>query len=136
MKKTIALISVVFVLSGCSLLNAYKTSKYDDGEYFTVNQVRTVAQMAKPYCDEQYLDYSWVERIYVSSLVATNYTQYIPKNETSHILLKGLHEIVLGFKSHYEENAGQISRNYCRLKLEQIHRSAEKIQQVIGSKNR
>ena len=136
MKKTIAIISAVFSLSGCSLLDAYKTSKYDSNEYFSVNQIRTIAEIAEPYCDTGTIDYSLIRQIYISSSLAVNYTQYLPRNEDSYELLKGLHNLVVGFKTQYDNENGQISKTYCSLKLNSIKRSAEKIQQVIGSKSR
>lgn len=136
MKKTIAIISAVFILSGCSLLDAYKTSKFDGNEYFSVNQIRTIAEIAEPYCDTGTIDYSLIRQIYVSSSLAVNYTQYLPENEDSHELLKGLHTLIVGFKTQYDNKGGKISKAYCNLKLNSIKRSAEKIQQVIGSKSR
>ena len=135
MKKTITLISVILILSGCSVIDAYRTSKYDNNEYMSVTQIKTISQISIPFCDARVFNYALVDQLYNSSMFAVNYTQHIPRNEDTHNLLVDLHNLILNFKARYD-TGGNVSNTYCRLKLKQISAAAEQMQRVIGSKTR
>jgi len=135
MKKTIATISVALLLSGCTVLESLKLAKFDTNEYGSVVDLRSYAQVVTPFCDEQVFDYDLVMQLHMLSTSMFNYAQFLPNNDDTIEMVKALHEIVQQFKAKYDTQ-GFVSNNYCRLKLQQIERSARRIQEAIGSKNR
>ena len=135
MKKTIATISVALLLSGCTVLESLKLAKFDTNEYSSVVDLRSYAQVVTPFCDEQVFDYDLVMQLHMLSTSMFNYAQFLPNNDDTIEMVKALHEIVQQFKTKYDTQ-GFVSNNYCRLKLQQIERSARRIQEAIGSKNR
>lgn len=135
MKKTIATISVALLLSGCTVLESLKLAKFDTNEYGSVVDLRSYAQVVTPFCDEQVFDYDLVMQLHMLSTSMFNYAQFLPNNDDTIEMVKALHEIVQQFKTKYDTQ-GFVSNNYCRLKLQQIERSARRIQEAIGSKNR
>ncbi len=135
MKKTITAISVSFLLSSCAVLDTMKLAKFDANEYRSVVDLRSYAQIITPFCDEKYFDYELVMRLHMLSTSMFNYAQFLPNNDDTIEMVKTLHEIVRQFKSKYD-SSGFVSQNYCRLKLQQIERSARRIQETIGGKNR
>ena len=56
MKKTIATISIVLLLSGCTVLDSLRLAKFDTNEYSSVVDLRSYAQVVIPFCDEEYFD--------------------------------------------------------------------------------
>ena len=135
MKKTIAIISVSFLLSSCAVLDTLKLSKFDANEYRSVVDLRSFAQTVVPYCDEEFFDYDYVLQLNYFSLNMFNYVQFLPNNDDTIEMVRALHELVQQFKAKYDTEEF-VSHNYCRLKLQQIERSARKIQKAIGGKNR
>ena len=116
MKKS--LLIVVALLSGCSLWMA----NYDTNEYSLVNKVRTIASTG---------DCSKREELYLTTLELKNFSQYIPRNQASIGLNDNLFTMVDDL--HKKENPSAV---FCKLKLENITKTAETIQQVTGSKPR
>ena len=135
MKKTIATISIVLLLSGCTVLDSLRLAKFDTNEYSSVVDLRSYAQVVIPFCDEEYFDYDLVMQLHMLSTSMFNYAQFLPNNDDTVEMVKALHEIVQQFKAKYDTQE-YVSNNYCRLKLQQIERSARRIQETIGSKNR
>ena len=135
MKKTIAIISVSFLLSSCAVLDTLKLSKFDQNEYRSVVDLRSFAQTVVPYCDEEFFDYDYVLQLNYFSLNMFNYVQFLPNNDDTIEMVRALYELVQQFKAKYDTEEF-VSHNYCRLKLQQIERSARKIQKAIGGKNR
>ena len=135
MKKTIAIISISFLLSSCAILDTMKLAKFDANEYRSVVDLRSYAQIVTPFCEEQIFDYELVMRLHMLSTSMFNYVQFLPNNDDTIEMVKALHEIVQQFKTKYDTQ-GFVSNNYCRLKLQQIERSTRRIQEAIGSKNR
>ena len=135
MKKTIAIISVSFLLSSCAVLDTLKLSKFDQNEYRSVVDLRSFAQTVVPYCDEEFFDYDYVLQLNYFSLNMFNYVQFLPNNDDTIEMVRALHQLVQQFKAKYDTEEF-VSHNYCRLKLQQIERSARRIQEAIGGKNR
>ena len=135
MKKTIAIISVSFLLSSCAILDTMKLAKFDANEYRSVVDLRSFAQTVVPYCDEEFFDYDYVLQLNYFSLNMFNYVQFLPNNDDTIEMVRALHELVQQFKAKYDTEEF-VSHNYCRLKLQQIERSARRIQEAIGGKNR
>jgi len=124
MKKLI-LACVFFTLTGCATITDIAfPSKYDVNEYMLVNKVRTMAQFGT--CDK-----FTVNMMYVTSLELKNYSQHLPRDKASYNMEQGLFTIVE--ELHKKENPSPV---YCKAKLNIIEQSAERIQQVTGSKPR
>ena len=123
--KKILLVCAFFALTGCSTLENLWVASYDTNEYLLVNKIRTISQLKK--CDE----FS-VNILYSSTLELKNFSQYLPRNKQSIELNEDLFKIV----DELHNKPQPISAVYCQAKLNIIERSAERIQQVTGSKPR
>jgi len=123
MKKL--LLCCLLVLSGCATVtDIVFSSKYDVNEYMLVNKVRTMAQFGT--CDK-----FTINMMYVTSLELKNYSQHLPRDKASYDMEQGLFTIVE--ELYKKENPSPV---YCKAKLNIIEITAEKIQQVTGSKPR
>jgi hypothetical protein len=114
-------------LSGCALLDIYNLSSYDTNEYALVNKVRTIAQTSK-VCDEV-----TVKNLYLTTVELNNFSQYVKGNNSSNIKMnEGLLKIV----TELYDREQPVPSAYCKAKLNIIGISAERIQQVTGSKQK
>jgi hypothetical protein len=118
--KKILITSTFVILSGCSLWMA----GYDSSEYMLVNKIRTTAELGN--CEP-----TTINSLYVTTTEFKNFAQYIPRNQATIDLSKNLYTLV--DELHKKENP---SPAYCKIKLNIIAKSAEQIQQVVGSKPR
>ena len=128
--KKLLVISLVCLVTGCSTVqdkmeNIFAAG-YDNNEYALVNKVRTIAQTAKT------CDVNTVNDLYFVTKELQNYSQYIPRNKQSIELNKDLLRLVVELYDK-EQPIGQV---YCKAKLNIVEKSAERIQQVTGSKSR
>jgi hypothetical protein len=134
MKKISTLFFVVF-LNGCTLYDAYFMAKYDTTEYSLINQVKTKAQVAEESCNNQILVVSQVNDLYITSLEFKNFTSNIPHNEDAIKLSTKLFTLTKDTRDYFNK-ADKISVIFCKAKLQQIEKSADTIQQALGSKPR
>jgi hypothetical protein len=128
--KKLLVISLVCIITGCASVqdkveNIFSAG-YDNNEYGLVNKVRTIAQTAKT-CDT-----STVNDLYFVTTELKNYSQYIPRNKQSIALNQDLYTIV----SELYNKEQPIGAFYCKSKLNIVEKTAERIQQVTGSKSR
>lgn len=142
LKKKLSLLiasSSVVLLSGCSTLtnlyDAYFMAGYDTNEYSLITNIRTTSELSIVYCDDQEKSKAIFDNLYFKSVEFKNFTQYIPDNENANKLSADLVKLTEQGKELYNKGS-DVSAGFCKLKLNQINRSAEKIQQVIGSKTR
>lgn len=133
--KKFLIIPLIMMLNGCVVFDAYFMAKYDTTEYSLVNQVRTKAQIAEENCSNQLLVITQVNDLYNSSLEFKNFTVYIPHNEDSVKMSDKLFTLTKDTKDYFNK-AEKISPIFCKAKLQQIVKSADTIQQAIGSKPR
>lgn len=119
MKKLI--LSLVALLSGCSILFV---AHYDNNEYGLVNKVRTDAELN--ICTKEA-----IQVMYQDALELKNYSQYLPHNDSAIKMNADLFTLV--DEIHQKVT---INETYCRLKLNTISKSAERIQQAIGGEPR
>ena len=133
--KLLILSSIVVVLPGCAVWDAYFMAGYDNVEYALVNKVRTFTELAIEECDNEEKTKSNVAKIYGYAVELKNFTQYIPDNEDANKLGNNLFQLTSQTRDHYAKNTN-VSQSFCKLKLQQINRNAETIQKVIGSKPR
>ena len=124
MKKLIIGCTIVF-LSGCSLF----IGPYDPNEYLLVTKVRTTAELTN--CNNPIQTATNIESMYVTATEFKNFSQYLPDNDATIGLSNKL--FVLVDELHKKES---FSPAYCKIKLNMIAKSAEQIQQVVGSKPR
>jgi hypothetical protein len=127
--------SIVVVLPGCAVWDAYFMAGYDNVEYALVNKVRTFSELAIEECDNEEKTKANVAKIHGYAVELKNFTQYIPDNEDANKLGNNLFQLTSQTRDHYAKNTN-VSQSFCKLKLQQINRNAETIQKVIGSKPR
>ena len=133
--KKILVVLFVFNLSGCALFDAYFMAKYDTTEYSLVNEIKTKAQVAEENCGNQILVVTQVNELYIKSLEFKNFTLHIPRNKDADNMSTKLLTLTKDTKEYFNK-AEKISPIFCKAKLQQIVKSADTIQHVLGSKPR
>jgi len=133
--KRILIILFAFSLSGCALFDAYFMAKYDTTEYALVNEIKTKAQVAEENCSNQLLVTVQVNDLYIKALEFKNFTLHIPRNKDADNMSNKLLTLTKDTKEYFNK-AEKISPIFCKAKLQQVVKSADTIQHVIGSKPR
>lgn len=136
--KLLIVSSTLITLTGCSTLtnmwDAYWMAGYDTNEYALITKIRTHAELSNEICTDQEKAKNAFEYIHYKSVEFKNYTQYIPDNQDANKLSEQIVELSKQGKEQYSK--GEVSTGFCKLKLQQINRTSEQIQKVIGSKPR
>ncbi len=135
MKKLILIGLLSSTLSGCALIDAYLMAKYDTTEYSLVNRIKTQADLAVDDCKDVAKSKQNADNLYVTAVELRNFSVNIPRNEDTAKLAGNLVELTKQGKEQYVKNPN-VSETFCKLKLQQISRSAEVAQKVIGKKPR
>jgi hypothetical protein len=135
MKKIIAAVIITSTLSGCALIDAYLMAKYDTTEYALVNRIKTQADLAVEDCKDAVKSKQNADNLYITAVELKNFATNIPRNEDTAKLAGNLVELTKQGKEQYAKNSN-VSETFCKLKLQQIGRSAEVAQKVIGKKPR
>ena len=135
MKKLIATIILTASLSGCALIDAYLMAGYDTTEYALVNRIKTQADLSVEDCKDPVKSKQNADNLYVTAVELRNFSTNIPRNEDTAKLANNLVELTKQGKEMYVKNPN-VSETFCKLKLQQIGRSAEVAQKVIGKKPR
>jgi hypothetical protein len=133
--KRILIILFAFSLSGCALFDAYFMAKYDTNEYFIVNDIKTKAQVAEENCGNHILVVTQVNELYIKALEFKNFTTHIPRNKDTDNMSTKLLTLTKDTKDYFNK-AEKISPIFCKAKLQQVVKSADTIQHVLGSKPR
>lgn len=131
--KKLALIALVSLLSGCTVFDAYFMAGFDNQEYALINKIRTTAQLAQEQCDSPISVKTKYVELRQLNIEFINYTQHIPRNPEANKMAKQMGELITQGGQAYGSNSSVI---FCKMKLQQIERNADKIQQVLGSKPR
>ena len=134
MKKLIPLTFVV-LLSGCTVFDAYFMAKYDTNEYFIVNDIKTKAQVAEENRGNHILVVTQVNELYIKALEFKNFTTHIPRNKDTDNMSTKLLTLTKDTRDYFNK-AEKISPIFCKAKLQQVVKSADTIQHVLGSKPR
>ncbi len=134
MKKTL-IILFSLSLSGCALFDAYFMAKYDTTEYALVNEIKTRAQVAEENCGNQILVITQMNELYIKALEFKNFTTHIPRNKDADNMSTKLFTLTKDARDYFNK-AEKISPIFCKSKMQQIVKSADTIQHVIGSKPR
>ena len=134
MKIVIAL-ALISTLSGCTLIDAYLMAGYDTNEYAMVNRIKTKADLSVEDCKDQVKSKQNAEVLYFTAVELRNFTTNIPRNVETAKLAGNLVELTKQGRELYAKDSN-VSETFCKLKLQQISRSAEVAQKVIGKKPR
>jgi len=132
--KRLVVISLVLLLNGCALIDAYRMARFDNIEYALVNQIHTQAQLGASTCGTD-LVYSQVDDIYFKTVELRNYSASIPRNEETVTMTTDLHAITKGLKDRYASD-DEVSQKYCEIKFNNIETSTGIMKKVIGAKPR
>ena len=135
MKTLIATLIISISLSGCALIDAYLMAGYDTTEYALVNRIKTQAELSVDDCKDAVKSKQNADNLYVTAVELKNFATNIPRNEDTAKLAGNLVELTKQGKEQYVKNPN-VSETFCKLKLQQIGRSAEVAQKVIGKKPR
>jgi len=127
--------SILVLLPGCALIDAYLMARYDNNEYYIITNIRTESEIGQQYCGDQAKAKVIFDKLYAESKLFLNFTENIPRNQDAHNLAKNLVELTTQGKKQYADNE-TVSQGFCKLKLQQINRASESIQKVTGSKAR
>jgi hypothetical protein len=133
--RLLILSSIFILLPGCAILDAYFMARYDTSEYYIITNIRVKSEIGQQYCTEQGHAKIVFDNLYEQSKVFLYFTENIPKNNDANELAKNLVELTTQGKKQYSGNE-TVSAGFCKLKLQQINRTSESIQKVIGSKAR
>ena len=133
MKKLVAIIAVS-LLSGCALIDAY-LMKYDTNEYKIITEIRADAQNYKAACANEVLSAANSVAIADKTNLFMMYSQYQPHNEPVIKASIELNKIAQGVKDQYAKGT-KVSPVFCKLKFDNIEKSAELIQKTVGDKPR
>jgi hypothetical protein len=135
MKKLIAVAIISTSLSGCALWDAYMMAGYDTTEYALVNRIKTQADLYAEDCKDSNKSKQNLDSLYFTTIELKNFATNIPRNEDTTKLAGNLVELAKQGKELYVKSPN-VSETFCKLKLQQIGRSAEVAQKVIGKKPR
>jgi uncharacterized protein YceK len=133
--KKLLLSLAVLSLSGCALVDAYFMAKYDTNEYALINNVKTRAEVAQEHCNNHMMVIADVNDLYFKTLELKNFTTNIPRNKDAVAMSSKLFDITKETREYYNKNE-KVSEMYCKIKFQQISKSADTIQNVLGSKPR
>ena len=133
--KKIILALALLSLSGCALIDAYLMAKYDTTEYSLVNKIKTKAELSVEDCKDVKKSKENAEILYFTAVELRNFSTNIPRNAETTKLAGNLVELTKQGKEQYAKDSN-VSETFCKLKLQQIGRSAEVAQKVIGKKPR
>lgn len=132
--KTLIALSIVSLLSGCAIYDAYFMAKFDVNEYQYIARIRTQSQIGVQKCGTPGVVEN-VNAIYSYSQEYKNYAEKIPHNENSFQLASTLIQITEEFYKRYQgDNPPGVA--YCRAKFGLIESSSENIQTTLGNKPR
>jgi len=139
MKKLLLSILLVTNLSGCAIgykvYDAFFMAKYDNIEYALTNKIRTLSELAVEDCKDQNKSKDNFEGLYFIAVEMRNFSENIPRNVDTAKLAGNLVELSKQGREMYVKNSN-VSEGFCKLKLQQINRSAETTQKVMGKKPR
>lgn len=130
------LISILLLgLSGCAMVDAYFMAGFDSNEYLLVDEIKSVAEVSPAFCEDRNRMNDIVNNMYLTATKLKNYSAFIPRNEKTIPLTESLYDEVYKLNTRYQ-NPDKIGKAYCKMKLNIIEKSAETIQEVVGSKPR
>ena len=132
--KKLALVSLVLLLNGCAVIDAYRMARFDNNEYALVNQIHTQAQIGAIKCGTKDV-VPYVDSIYIKSVELRNYSAGIEHNEEAITMANNLLDITRGLNEKYI--SGDVpSQKFCEMKFGMIENGTKMMQTTIGAKPR
>ena len=132
--KKLALVSLVLLLNGCALIDAYRMARFDNNEYMIVNQIHTQAQLGATKCGTKDV-VPYVDDVYSKSVELKNYSSGIARNEEAVTMAENLLAVTKGLKDRYDSKE-ETSQKFCEMKFGMIENGTKLIQTTIGAKPR
>ncbi len=133
--KKLLIVLAVLSLNGCALIDAYLMAGYDTNEYALVNKIKTKSELYVDDCKDNAKSKQNADDLYNTAVELRNFSVNIPRNDDTAKLAGNLVELTKQGKELYVKTPN-VSETFCKLKLQQISRSAEVAQKVIGKKPR
>jgi hypothetical protein len=133
MKKLILLLPIV--LSGCALVDAYLMTKYDPNEYKLITDIRAEAQQFKTQCDDVESSKANSKKLAFDTQTFKLYSEHVPRNSEVQKSSEELHLMARGLVDQYAKSE-KVNSAFCKIKFENVEKSANKIQSIIGSRPR
>lgn len=132
--KKLLLVLAVALLPGCALVDSY-LMKYDTNEYRIITEVRAEAQGYKTECSNPLLSNPNAIAMAEKTNLFMLYSQYQPHNAPVQQASIELNKMAQGLKDQYATGT-KVSPIFCKIKFENIEKSAETIQKMVGDKPR
>lgn len=133
MAKKLIIAGCIYLLAGCTAIDAF-LMRYDANEYQQINDIRTTAYFAKSTCDDTVVSKTQAEVIVGKTITFKNYVEYLPHNDKVINASIELDNMAQGLRTQY--NKGKVSPAFCKIKFQNIEKSAEIMQKTIGDKPR
>ena len=133
--KKIAIALAVSLLSGCAVVDAYLMTKYDPNEYAMITSIRSEAQLFKSTCDDVTASKNNAVKVYNDTRTFALYSEYVPRNKDVIDASNQLNEMAKGLADQYNKS-DKVSPAFCKIKFENIEKSADKMQKIIGGRPR
>jgi hypothetical protein len=125
----------VFLLNGCTVVDAYLMTHYDPNEYGSITTIRADAGQFKTRCNDLVISRANAEKIAYETNAFKLYSENIPKNTDNYKSAVALNEIAQGLVDRYNK-PDPVNPIFCKLKFEGIESSATLMQHVIGNRPR
>ena len=132
--KRLLLVSLLLILSGCAIIDAYRMARFDNNEYMLINTIRTQANLGAAKCGTPEV-VAVVDEMWFKTIELRNYAESIPNNKETIRMSQELAEIVKGLSVRYH-STGDVGLSYCTIKFSTIEKNAVIIQNVVGAKPR
>ena len=129
------LLAILFVLPGCTLIDAYLMAGFDPNEYKLVTEIRVDSENAVKMCGDGAISKSNASAVALKTQLFERYSEEIPRNDNGISAARSLNEIAQGLAVRYS-GKNPVSSQFCKLKFESIEHSARLIQHVIGNRPR
>lgn len=133
MIRTLLILPLTVLLSGCVVLDAFLMSPYDSGEYQAITAIRTTASISKEQCDDREKSVVNANTIAAQTQYFEFYEEKISRNENGYKAAKALNEIAQSLKDRYAKE-DKVSTIYCQTKFKSIEVSSNLIQQTVGDR--
>jgi hypothetical protein len=130
------MIPVLFLLSGCAIMDAYLMTKYDPNEYKIITDIRAAAQQFKNQCNDVDASNTNSKKLAFDAQTFKLYSEHVPRNEEVKKSAEELHLMASGLVELYAKGDNRVSPTFCKLKFENVERSANKIQTIVGRRPR
>ena len=134
--KKLLLVSLLFCLSGCSLVSklmSFDVDHFNGEEYSKATHLRATIALDEGKCGDQAFMKSASEDINNQAFELALYSQGIYGNQDAANLTANLHLITSEFSKRYA-SVPTISQAYCEDKMAILLRTSTTVQKAIGGK--